>query len=163
MRYGDLSEEDQQRFLSYTLAVEHLFNASDDQVLEVFSRLNSYTVPLNAAELRHATYQGDFKWAVHETSKRHASFWQEYGIFTRQRRLRMADDALVAEMYGILLRGITDGGDKAIKQLYETYDMEFLEKDALDKMLDQTLDRIRTDLGDIIVGGSVLPGHLISS
>lgn len=163
MRYGDLSAEDQQRFLSYTLAVEHLFNASDDQVLEVFSRLNSYTVPLNAAELRHATYQGEFKWAVHEASKRHAAFWENYGIFTRQRRLRMADDALVAEMYGILLRGIADGGDKAIKLLYEDYDMEFPPKDSLDKMLDKILRHIQTELGEIIIGGSVLarPPHFL--
>ena len=59
--YSDLEEELQNTFLSYRISVEQLINADDDDVLEVFARLNSYTVPLNPPELRHARYQGDFK------------------------------------------------------------------------------------------------------
>jgi hypothetical protein len=56
-RYSDLTEEDQQNFLSYQIGVEQLINGNEDFVLEVFSRINSYTVPLNGAELRNARYQ----------------------------------------------------------------------------------------------------------
>ncbi len=50
--YSDLETEFKERFLSYPIAVGQLLNANDDDVLEVFSRLNSYSVTLNPAEKR---------------------------------------------------------------------------------------------------------------
>ncbi len=163
LTYDELSDSFQQTFLSYTVAVEHLFNASDEDVLEIFSRLNSYTVPLNGAETRHATYQGEFKWAVHEASKRHSRFWDEHGIFTPRTRLRMADDALLAECYGILLRGVGDGGARALKQLYQDYDSELPNRPHLDEQVDLALSEIDENFGEIIIHGSPLarPPHFL--
>jgi hypothetical protein len=61
LRYSSLSDELKERFLEYRISVDQLMDASDDSVLEIFARLNSYTVPVNAPELRHAKYQGDFR------------------------------------------------------------------------------------------------------
>ena len=58
------------RIGAHKTAAEQLTNASDRDVLEVFARINTYTMALNAAELRHAEYQGDFKWQVHEAAQR---------------------------------------------------------------------------------------------
>src|SRR6266511_5254120 len=51
-RYSTLGEELQQAFLSYPIAVDQLVNATDSDVLEIFSRLNSYTAVLVPAEKR---------------------------------------------------------------------------------------------------------------
>jgi len=125
MRYDDLSEEQQERFLSYPLAVDSLVNASDSDVLEVFARLNSYTVTLVAAEKRHAKFQGDFKWAVHGAASDWKVLWEEYQIVAGRDRLRMGDDSLMAEMYGILLNGVTDGGAPKLAALYESHEDAF--------------------------------------
>ena len=61
LRYSSMPTELQESFLSYGIAVDQLVNASDTEVLEGFARLNSYNVTLNAAELRHARFSGDFK------------------------------------------------------------------------------------------------------
>ena len=57
LKYSTMSPEQQEIFLSYAIAVDQLVNASDTDVLEVFARLNSYTVTLNPPEKRHAKYQ----------------------------------------------------------------------------------------------------------
>jgi hypothetical protein len=76
--YETLDTESQEAFLSYPIAVEQLINATDDDVLEVFSRLNSYTQPLRGQELRHAKYQGEFKWSVHRAARKWAVRERDY-------------------------------------------------------------------------------------
>jgi len=116
--YSDLDEETQQRFLGYTLTADQLLNASDDDVIDVFARLNSYTVALNAAEKRHAEFQTDFKFSVRKASQNHRRFIERYCIFTTKQRFRMADDAFFAEAFGVFLEGVKDGGEARIRKLY---------------------------------------------
>ena len=68
--YSDLDSEQKEDFLAYAVAVEQLVGASDQEVLDIFSRLNTYSVPLNHAEQRHAKYHGDFKSYVPRTFAR---------------------------------------------------------------------------------------------
>lgn len=121
-KYSTLSEEEKETFLSYAIAVDQLINASDQDVLEVFARLNSYTVLLNGPEKRHAKFQGDFKWAVRNASQAWRGLWQDYKVFSTAQRVRMLDDSFTAELIGVLLDGINDGGDPKIEALYKKYD-----------------------------------------
>ncbi|MBI2918134.1 MAG: DUF262 domain-containing protein [Chloroflexi bacterium] len=135
MTYDDLDDDQRASFLSYRISVEQLVNATDDDVLEVFARLNSYTVPLNAPELRHAKFQGDFKWKVRHVSVQLAWFWNKYTVLTTRDRLRMLDDSLTAEMFGIVLEGVKDGGQPKITRLYERYENDF-------PMADEAAERV---------------------
>jgi hypothetical protein len=156
MRYTTLSVELQQTFLSYALAVDQLLNASDEDVLEVFSRLNSYSVQLNAPEKRHAAFQGEFKWAVHEASARLRVLWDRYQVVGVRQRVRMEDDALMAEMFGILLEGIRDGGQDNIDKLYRRQDPAFEAQGLIVQHVDQTVSYIVENLADSLVGTPVL-------
>ena len=131
MRYDDLEEETKVGFLSYSVGVEQLINASDEDVLEVFARLNSYTVPLSPAELRHARYQGDFKWKVRDIATRLRKFWLEYGVLSTRERLRMLDDQLTAEMFGVMIQGVHDGGQANLRKLYENHNASFPQADSV--------------------------------
>jgi hypothetical protein len=123
--YEDLNEEQKTTFLGYPIAVDQLVNASIDDVLEVFARLNSYTVSLNGPERRHAKFQGEFKFAIREASRRWGNFWKSFGVLSTHQRVRMMDDSLTAEMVGVLLEGIKDGGDPKIFALYQKYNETF--------------------------------------
>ena len=149
-RYSTLESELQEAFLSYPIAVEHLINASIDDVLEVFSRLNSYTVRLNPQELRHAKYQGDFKWAVRDAVRRWPVLWEQLGVVSRASRIRMLDDELMAQMFGILIDGVKDGGQPYINRLYSRFNNDFSGKAQLDKALDRSLKYISYTLGSIL-------------
>jgi hypothetical protein len=156
-----MSTELQEAFLSYGIAVDQLVNASDSEVLEVFARLNSYNVTLNAAELRHARFSGDFKWAVHEAAGRWDVLWTRFEIISKRQRLRMLDDSLMAEMFGVLLHGVTSGDQQAITRLYQEHDPAFPEEQKISKQLDQTLEFITENLSDVIAGPMASPPHFL--
>lgn len=151
LRYSDLDTEAQEQLLSYPIAVDSLVNASDSDVLEVFARLNSYTVSLVPAELRHAKYQGDFKWAVHNAARDWAKLWEEYSIIKGRDRLRMGDDSLMAEMYGVLVDGVTDGGASRIDSLYKRLDPDFPCEDALRSRLDSLLEGLLGAFSELLL------------
>jgi Protein of unknown function DUF262 len=161
MRYSALTEEQKSTFLSYPVAVDQLVNAGDEEVLEVFARLNSYTVSLNGAEKRHAKFQGDFKFGIRDTSRRWSGFWKDYNVLSTHQRLRMQDDALTAEMFGVLLEGVRDGGDPKIWALYKKYDPIF-DATYIAKF-DIVLQYIVDNFADTLIGTALLnPPHLLT-
>jgi hypothetical protein len=139
LRYSTMGEELQEAFLTYPIAVDQLVNASDSDVLEVFARLNSYTASLSPAEKRHAKYQGSFKWAVHEAARDWSALWDTFKIVSVQERLRMADDSLSGEMFGVLLQGVSDGGAAKIDALYKAYDDAFPTEDLTRDQADEVV------------------------
>jgi hypothetical protein len=138
MRYGDLHDEQKEAFLGYIMTVDQLLNASDDDVIDIFARLNSYTVTLNAAEKRHAEFQTEFKHAVRKTAEKFRSFIEKYSIFTVRQRFRMLDDEFFAQAFGIIIQGVTDGGATRLRKLYTMEDddtfTEHVQKEALNKL-----------------------------
>jgi hypothetical protein len=159
-KYSTLTPAEQEGFLGYAIAVDQLMNASTDDVLEVFARLNSYTVTLNPPEKRHGKYQGDFKWAVRNTSRAWASFWEDFKILSTRDRVRMLDDSLTAEMVGVLLDGVKDGGQPKIDVLYRTYDKGF-DTTAITN-LNTVLQRIKSDFAPRLIDTPLMsPTHLL--
>jgi hypothetical protein len=145
-----MDSDQQEAFLSYPIAVEQLVNATDDDVLEVFSRLNSYTLPLNDQENRHAKYQGDFKWSVHETAKQWAVLWERYKVVSIRQRFRMLDDQLMAEMFGVVINGVTDGGQSNINKLYIRLDKNFTQQQFVEQQVNATLRYIIDNFGEVL-------------
>ena len=48
--------------------------------------------------------------------------WSKYSVVTVRGRVRLLHHELVAQLLGILLEGVTDGGQPKIDKLYERYD-----------------------------------------
>ncbi len=161
LKYSDLTEDQKTAFLSYAIAVDQLVNAGVEEVLEVFARLNSYTVSLNGAEKRHAKFQGEFKFVIRAASRRWSGFWTDYKVLSTQQRVRMQDDALTAEMVGVLLEGVRDGGDPKIWALYKKYDTTF--DSACITNFDAVLKYIVDNLAGTLVDTPMLnPPHLLT-
>ena len=113
--------------LAYQIGVEQLFGADDDTVLDIFHRINAYGLSLNAQELRHGKFQGgrfqgEFRWAVIRVAERWEILWSKYKVVTVRSRVRLLHHELVAQLLGIVLEGVTDGGQPKINKLYEHYD-----------------------------------------
>lgn len=128
MRYADLEGDQQDAFLAYKLTCEQLINASDDDVLEVFVRINSYAVPVNDAELRNAKFENDFSDMVKSIVKSVRPVW-DLGVLSNRDRVRMQDQSLVAEILGFWIYGVTDGGESRISKIYD--DMKTTSRDQL--------------------------------
>lgn len=124
-RFSDLEEDVQDLFLGYSVPVDVIRNAEKSDILEMFRRMNAYTLPLNEAEKRHSTYQGPFKWFINETATEYTPLFVEYGIFTKRQIVRMADAELLAEMILALEQGVVSSSNKLLSDLYRSYDVEF--------------------------------------
>ena len=60
-RFDGLTEDQQESFYSYTVLVDVIRNADRSEILQMFRRMNTFTLPLNAAEKRHSEFFGEFK------------------------------------------------------------------------------------------------------
>jgi len=148
MRYQDLDDQQKQDFLSYPIGVVQLFNADDEDVFDVFRRLNAYGLPVNPQELRHARYSGEFRWAVEYASRRWVELWEKYKVVSLRNRVRMADDELMAQLFGVILEGVVDGGQPTIERLYKTYDVG--PPPDTSQKVDRVLEYIVKNLSEIL-------------
>ena len=85
--FSALTEEEQDRIRQYGFGCEVMHGVSDAEVLEIFSRLNTYSVRLNAQELRNGRYFGPFKQTAYSLAFEHVEFWRRHRIFTETRSL----------------------------------------------------------------------------
>jgi hypothetical protein len=116
--YDELVPELQSAFVAYAVSVDLFTGASPDQIREVFRRINSYTVPLNPEEQRHAVYQGEMKWFVYRVSRDYDEVFLRLGTFSQSQLVRMADAKLISEIIHALLYGMTTTNKRQLDALY---------------------------------------------
>jgi Protein of unknown function DUF262 len=135
-RYSELDEAWQGKFLSYLLGIDMFLGVSNVDVRQIFRRMNSYTVPLNPEELRHATFQGEFKWFIAAKAEEHQEFFTGYSILTEKAVVRMLDLKLLSEVVHALDNGIRTTNKTHLDSLYLKYDNEFPHETDYGDMLD---------------------------
>ncbi len=118
--FSQLDVETQVGVLNYEIAVDLLVNMPDQEVLDVFGRLNSYAVILNEQEKIHANHFGPFKSLADDLGHAHAAHWVKGKILTDAQVLRMADVALAADLLIAMIEGI-----KSKKQRRDPADVDF--------------------------------------
>jgi hypothetical protein len=130
-KYSDLDEEYQHKFLDYSINVDLFVAATPSEVVEVFRRMNSYTVPLNAEEQRHASWQGKFKWFINVLADQVEAIFLDAGVFKEKQLVRMADNKLLTELADSFLNGIRTTNKEILDALYKSRDDDFPEQDDL--------------------------------
>jgi Protein of unknown function DUF262 len=141
--YSELEPEFQSKFLEYSLAIDTFVAATQPEVVDSFRRMNSYTIPLNPEEQRHAVYQGRFKWFVATLAKRQEAVFLNIGLFSQKQLVRMADAKLLTEVCDALLNGIRTTNKSILDGLYRSKDDEFPEQSDLDLWITEAVDTIR--------------------
>lgn len=145
--FYELPEKVKNDFLSYQLSVDLLPGATDTEVLDVFSRINSYTITLNAQEKLNAKYFGPLKQTAYELGYQHYKFWLNNRILTDLNIARMAEAELVSELIVAMLAGLQTG--KAyLEKYYRNYDEQFPEAERIKKEFQATIDQIASVFGD---------------
>ena len=148
-RYHDLTDEEQESFLSYRVPVVQLINASDAKILDIFARLNAYSVKVTSAELRHAKYSEPVKWAIYDAARDWSALWHEFGVVSVRDSVRLRHTSVVAEMFMTLDNGFGDGGEQKIGAYYRERsgeDESFFR--PLRKRIDRILKDILKNMGD---------------
>lgn len=148
--YSELPEEVQSDFLKYEISVDLLLDLSDREVLDIFARLNTYSVSLNKQELFNAKYFGYFKQLVYQLSGDYYTFWIENKIFTERKIVRMAEAELVTDLLIAILEGIQS--KKSADKYYQKYDAVFDNRKIVEANFKATMDLIGTLFGETLEG-----------
>jgi hypothetical protein len=140
VEYSNLPQAVKDDFLQYEIGVDVLFNTELGELLDIFSRLNTYSVKLNSTELLNASYLGAFKTASHSLGHRYAAYWKEAGVFSDAQLARMLEVDLASDLLGALIVGIAS--KKQIPAFYRDYDDDEATVDAAVERFTQTMSLV---------------------
>lgn len=148
-RFRDLDPDVQNRILYYDVAADLLIGADDAQVLQIFARINSYSLTLNAQEKRNAKYFGLFKEAAYRLGTTHVAFWTNRRILTDANIARMAEAELSSELLVGLIAGLQDK-KKSLNKYYEQYEDVFPNQRAIELQFERTLSWLDEQVGSYL-------------
>lgn len=139
--FSRLPEDVQAQVLAYEVSVDLLINLPDSEVLDIFSRLNSYAVVLNEQEKINANHFGPFKVLADKIGHKYYEYWTNQGILTAKQIMRMLEVNLVADLLIAMLEGIKS--KKQVKKFYDEFESTFeYDTDALENDFDQVVIEI---------------------
>lgn len=147
--FSTLSAERQKAFLTYEFSVDLLIDAADADVLDVFARINSFAVPLNAQEKRNAKFFGSFKNTVYSLGFQHLEFWKKHKILSDAGIARMKEAELTSELLVAMAAGLQDK-KKSLDSFYAKWDDRFPFKEKSVHRFKDLIDLLETYLGDYL-------------
>jgi hypothetical protein len=122
LNFSQLPENVRDDFMQYEVGCDVLNSAPLGELLDIFARINRYTVKLNAQELRNAGYSGFFKSASYEIGYHYLEHWLSSGILTKASVNRMAEAELASDLLGCFL--IQMQSSKSIETTYKKFEDE---------------------------------------
>jgi hypothetical protein len=136
--FSQLPDDVQVQFLAYEVSVDLLINLPDADILDIFSRLNSYAVTLNEQEKLNANHFGPFKLLADRIGRKYNSYWKAQKVFSEKEILRMLEVNLVADLIIALKEGIKS--KKQVATFYNKYENSFEDdpdviEDKFDKII----------------------------
>ena len=150
LAFTDLTEDDRARFFGHRLAVRMLDNVTDEEVKDLFRRLNKYLTKLSPQELRNATYSGPLiKLAEVQAED---PYWVENRIVSPQSIRRMGDIEFVSELLIGVMHGPQGGSPKILDDYYAQYDAyetEFPDQASVRRRFSRSLELIQELLPDL--------------
>ena len=109
MKFDELPVEIRNEILRYKIDINEIFNPTDEEIRDLYARVNKYTVQLNKQELRRADFPGDLINLAEELAE--LPLFEAGKVFTVKQRRRMQDVEYIEELLTILLEGIKDKKD----------------------------------------------------
>ena len=107
--FSELPENVQKEILRYKIDINEIFDPTEEEIRDLYSRVNKYTVQLNKQELRRADFPGDFIHLAERLAE--LDFFDNAKIFSVKQRRRMLDVEFIEELLTILLEGVQDKKD----------------------------------------------------
>lgn len=147
LRFEELSDDDKRRFFAYQFSADLLLGASDREVLDVFTRINSYTLTLQPQEKLNARFSGAFKQTIYGLGWDHLEFWRNNRILSDRRIARMGEAELSGELVVAMLDGLQDG-KKSLARFYKEYEDEFPQAEEITQKFREIIDLIASVLGE---------------
>lgn len=161
-RFADLEEATQEAFLAYPVSVDVIRNTDRADILQMFRRMNAFTLPLNAAEKRHSEFFGEFKDWINLQLDKFSAMFVNWEILTSRQMVRMSDAELIADIALAVEEGILSTSPAKLNALYKKYDKEFDRIDMFDERVSEGLEFALNSLSEV-QGTFIVKPHVFHS
>lgn len=146
--FSGLDAATQRDILKYEFVVDLLQDMPDNEVYDLFARINTYAEKLKPQELRNARWFGEFKSSVYLLAKEFVGFLGNSKVFSSKQILRMAEAEFISELLLAIHEGIREGKKTVIDTCYKKYDDKFLNRKLHEKRFRETMDAIGEIAGE---------------
>lgn len=150
-KFSELDDKIKQRILDYEFSV-HVLPASvgDQEVLQIFARMNATGVKLNYQELRNAEYYGYFKTSMYNLASEQLTRWRNWKIFTEYNIARMEEVELTSDLVNLIIYGIRKKSKNELNKLYKDYDDIFPNQTEAEGRFRNIIESIDEEIGENI-------------
>lgn len=138
--FSELKRNHKEFFLLTSIPVGYLLGATDQDVIDIFARINSVSKTLKTQEKLNAEFSGEFKqFCVAEAVKR-LSFWRDYNVFSAIKIERMEEVNFISDVTISLLDELTDSSANKTRKYYKDYDDDFPYSLDISQRIDEVFD-----------------------
>jgi len=138
-KFAELTENEKTEFFDYLVVVRDLGRLSDDEIIEIFKRINSVQYALNSMEINNALYQGEFINLAKDIVEKN-SLYKKLDIFSENEYSRMQDLEFVLLIMSTIEEGGYFTGGKEIETYTKKYDGEYPNKNDMNNDLTQAVE-----------------------
>ena len=139
-RFSELPDEIQTEFMKYEIGVDLIYDMPYREILDIFARLNTYTVKLNSQELLNAKYVGYFKQLAYRLGYRYVDYLIAAKIITKSQVTRMVEAELTSDLLVALYDGIQT--NKNLEIHYRRNEDAFDKVDIIEERFDDIMSHI---------------------
>ena len=132
-KFKDLSEQEKQKFLSYQMVVRDIGKVDENDIREVFRRINLTKFKLEDVEIHNAIYNGEFIQTAKEILKN--INLSEFPVFYDSEFTRMADLHFMLLVMSTLEEGGYFSQDKEIEKCIVQFNDEYPQKNQIKALL----------------------------
>lgn len=137
--FKELPSDEQLMIEDFEVSFISIRGASDSDIISIFSRLNSFSLPLNSQEKLNSIYAGEIKSLIYELASEYNTFWVDFKILTPVTIARMADASLVSDILYTILYGMKSANSRLIDKMYKDFDEEFPMKQDVNSNFNKTI------------------------
>lgn len=121
--FKDLSSKQQTAFYDYKIVVRDLGRLEEEEVIEIFKRINSVSYALNAMEINNALYEGEYITTAQEIEA--SKEFEELDIFNQNQYARMKDTEYILLIMSTIEEGGYFTGNSEIERYIKLYNDEY--------------------------------------
>lgn len=142
--FKELPPQEQLMIEDFEVSFISIKGASDSDIISIFTRLNSYSAPLNSQEKLNSVYAGEIKTLIYELASEYNTFWIDFKILTPAIIARMADASLVSDILHTVIYGAKSANARLIDKMYKEFDDEFPFKHQINENFNKTISVLGT-------------------
>jgi len=140
--YTQLKRSDVESFKLTSISVGYLLGATDEDVIEIFGRLNSVAKTLNSQEKLNAKYSGEYKQFCLSQAARRLPVWRDLKIFSANDIARMTEVQFVSDLAFNFINGLSDYSVAKLEKIYSQYDESFPKQSEIENRFERVFSQI---------------------